>query len=376
MSTLSVLVVDDELGMRLGVERTLRNFNFPLPEFDDNVHFSIEMAGTGKEAFQILDQNRTDIVILDYKLPDTQGLEILVKLMEEKKDLLTIMVTAYASLEVAISATKNGAFDFLAKPFTPEELRNTIKKAAKHIYVTRKARKLEEEKRQVRFQFISVLAHELKSPLAAVENYLVMMKDRVIGDELVKYDNMIDRSLIRIDGMRKMIFDLLDLTKIESGQKQRNLTNVNIISSAKFAIEGVLLNAKERNITINLDCKDDVIELLADSSELDIVFNNIVSNAVKYNKDNGQINLGISKENDFIKIVCKDTGIGMSKEDLEKLFGEFVRIKNAQTKNIMGSGLGLSILKKIVKLYNGEINVESEVDIGTTFTLTLSTLSS
>jgi len=334
------------------------------------------MAGTGKEAFQILDQNRTDIVILDYKLPDTQGLEILVKLMEEKKDLLTIMVTAYASLEVAISATKNGAFDFLAKPFTPEELRNTIKKAAKHIYVTRKARKLEEEKRQVRFQFISVLAHELKSPLAAVENYLVMMKDRVIGDELVKYDNMIDRSLIRIDGMRKMIFDLLDLTKIESGQKQRNLTNVNIISSAKFAIEGVLLNAKERNITINLDCKDDVIELLADSSELDIVFNNIVSNAVKYNKDNGQINLGISKENDFIKIVCKDTGIGMSKEDLEKLFGEFVRIKNAQTKNIMGSGLGLSILKKIVKLYNGEINVESEVDIGTTFTLTLSTLSS
>ena len=352
MEALRVLVVDDEPGMRMGVERALRNFTFALPEFEEEVAFDVSMAADGKEAREAIEASRPDILVLDYKLPDTQGLEILIEITQKKYNILTIMVTAYASLEVAISATKNGAFDFLSKPFTPEELRGTVRKAAKQIYLHRKAKELAEEKRQVRFQFISVLAHELKSPLAAIEGYLRIIDDRVAGDDIAKYDSMIKRSLERIDGMRKMIMDLLDLTRIESGKKRREIQSIDVCSVARDSIDGVVPAAQERGIAVNLHAPDTLM-MSADSGEIMIIMNNLVTNAVKYNRDNGKVDLSIERNGEMITITCADTGIGMSAEEVDKLFGEFVRIKNNKTKNILGSGLGLSILKKLITLYKG-----------------------
>ena len=370
MTTLSVLIVDDEEGMRLGAERTLRDYVFKLKKFEEEVSFKTQTVDNGTDALKIIDEENIDILLLDHKLPDMQGLDILLKVREENKEVLSIMITAYASLDVAISATRSGAFDFLAKPFTPEELRNTVKKAAEHIYLNRKAHELEEEKRQVRFQFISVLAHELKSPLSAVENYLFLMRDRISGESITKYENMIGRSLIRIDGMRKLIYDLLDLTRIESGQKMRNLNDLFIREVVEEAVEDVALSAKDKNISISVEC-DKSIKLNADKDEIKIILNNLLTNAVKYNKDNGSVNFKVIDNADNVELVCADTGIGMSEEDVARLFNEFVRIKNEKTKNILGSGLGLSILKKIVDLYKGNIDVKSKLDVGTTISVVL-----
>jgi len=370
MTTLSVLIVDDELGMRLGAERSLLDYFFKLDKFDDEINFKTTLVENGNDAIKILAEKNTDIILLDYKLPDILGLDILNKIKTEKYDLLTIMITAYASLDVAISATKSGAFDFLAKPFTPEELRNTVKKAAEHIYLNRKASKLEEEKKKIRFQFISVLAHELKSPLSAVENYLLLMKDKISGDNISSYENMIGRSIKRIDGMRKLIIDLLDLTRLESGAKNRVFEELSIYEIVNDAVEGVMLTAKEKNITINFNCEKNFM-FYAVKDEIEIIINNLLTNAVKYNKENGSVDLNIFTDNDNVRIVCKDTGIGMTKEETSRLFNEFVRIKNEKTKNILGSGLGLSILKRIINLYDGVINVDSEPDIGTTFDIIL-----
>ena len=370
MTILSVLIVDDEEGMRLGAERTLRDYLFKLERFEEEVSFKIQTVDNGTDALKIIDEGNIDILLLDHKLPDMQGLDILLKMREENKEVLSIMITAYASLDVAISATRSGAFDFLAKPFTPEELRNTVKKAAEHIYLNRKAHELEEEKRQVRFQFISVLAHELKSPLSAVENYLFLMRDKISGKSIDKYENMIERSLIRIDGMRKLIYDLLDLTRIESGQKLRNLSDLFIHEVVEEAVEDVALSAKDKNVTISVEC-DKSIVLNADKDEIKIILNNLLTNAVKYNKDNGSVNFKVIDNTDNIELVCADTGIGMSEEDVARLFNEFVRIKTEKTKNILGSGLGLSILKKIVDLYKGNIDVKSKLDVGTTISVTL-----
>jgi signal transduction histidine kinase len=109
----------------------------------------------------------------------------------------------------------------------------------------------------------------------------------------------------------------------------------------------------------------------ADSSEIEIIFNNLISNAVKYNNDNGQVEISIIQFPKALTIIVEDNGIGMSKEDSEKLFEDFVRIKNEKTKSITGSGLGLSITKKIINLYNGAIHVESEPGKGTKFTIEL-----
>ncbi len=111
-------------------------------------------------------------------MPGISGLEVLDRLADMQTDMLTIMITAYASIETAVSATKRGAYDFLAKPFTPDELKSTIRKAAARLILAKQARKLAEEKQQVRFEFIRVLAHELKAPLNAVAGYLELIQKR------------------------------------------------------------------------------------------------------------------------------------------------------------------------------------------------------
>ena len=110
---------------------------------------------------------------------------------------------------------------------------------------------------------------------------------------------------------------------------------------------------------------------MADKAEIEIMFNNLISNAIKYNKEQGSVNIKIDQQKSLLEISVSDTGIGLTDEEQNKLFGEFVRIKNEKTKNIEGSGLGLSILKKLAALYNGSINVESEYGKGTTFKIIL-----
>ncbi|MCE5252252.1 response regulator [bacterium] len=370
MENIRILITDDEPGMRMAVVRTLRDYKVKLPDVEVEVSFTIDEASSGEEALEKINTIHPHILLLDYKLPGMSGLEVLEKIEPRKNELLTIMITAYASLETAITATKRGAYDFLPKPFTPEELKHVIRKTAGRFILISQARKLAEEKRKVRFQFISVLAHELKAPLAAIEGYLQIMKSHTVGDNITGYDQVIDRSMVRLDGMRKLIVDLLDMTRIESGEKQRELTEIDIRDVARTAMETVLPQASERSVTIALHA-DKPVTMMADRGEIEIILNNLVSNAVKYNRDNGKVDITITGRNGTVTIIVADTGIGLTKDEADKLFNDFVRIKNEKTRTILGSGLGLSIVKKLALLYNGDAVVSSEPDVGSTFTVTL-----
>ncbi len=370
MEMLKTLVVDDELGMRMSIKRALINYKVNLPDIDDPVRFEVDVAETGEEALDKINIDKPDVLLLDYKLPGISGLELLEKVASQDNEMVTIMITAYASIETAVTAVKRGAFDFLSKPFTPDELYKTLSKAAHKLILARRVRKLEQEKHQVRFQFISVLGHELKSPLNSVEGYMDIMKNKTLGNDVSNYDNMIDRCLIRIDGMRKLIYDLLDLTRIESGQKKRELKLQDITKIAELAVETALPAAKEKNISLNFN-PPDAVEMMCDSGEIEIILNNLISNAVKYNKENGKVDIDIRPNEQTVSITVKDNGIGMSDEEASRLFQEFVRIRNENTKNIQGSGLGLTIVKKIVNLYKGTIHVKSKPDVGSTFTVVL-----
>lgn len=369
MNKLRVLVIDDEPGMRMGVERTLNGetLNF---WGTDTLQVLVESAGTGGEGVEKVLNGKPDILFLDYKLPDMNGIEIIERLGERAKDLIIIMITAYASIEVAIEATRKGAYDFLPKPFTPNELRAVTRKAAERILLARKNAQLAQEKKQVRFEFIRVLGHELKAPLGAVEGYLDLMKAKTLGDNLESYMQFVERSSIRLQQMRKLIVDLLDMTRLESGKKSRALAPVDLRKAAESAVELATPAASARNIRISLEAPA-ALNLMADAGEIDMMLNNLISNAVKYNRDDGKVMVRLEQTNDKITVQVADTGIGMSAEDQQKLFKEFSRIKNAKTANILGSGLGLSILKRLAELYEGDIRVESEPDKGTTFTLTM-----
>lgn len=367
---LRLLVVDDEAGMRMGVRRALRGFQTETDDTGTVVGLTVDEADSGEQAIELIQSAPPDIVLLDHRMGGITGLDVLNWMEQNSPDVIAIMITAYASLENAISATKKGAFDFLPKPFTPAELKVAVRQAVKHVLALREARELAEEKKRVRFQFISVLAHELKAPLGAIEGYLYLLQDGTAMKDPATLTRVVERSLVRLQGMRKLIFDLLDLTRIESGEKKRELVPVDIVAAAVNSRETMLPDAQARGISIRLESPEQLF-ITGDRGEIEIILNNLISNAVKYNRDNGAVTVRLSESSDEVTLTVSDTGIGMSEEERERLFGEFVRIKNDKTRNILGSGLGLNIVKRIAALYDGRVSVESTPDVGSTFTVAL-----
>jgi two-component system sensor histidine kinase/response regulator len=377
---LRVAMVDDEEPLCLAVARILNKYQVRVDDVGVGVSYNTTHFGSGEQFFEEIAKNgEFDLLLVDLKLPDMSGLDILQQLKEQGHGILAIMITAYATFETAVQATKLGAYDFLPKPFSPEELRYAVRKATDQLIISREARRLAEEKRQVRFNFISVLSHELKAPINAIEGYLKILQ----ADEPPDRQPMIDRSLVRLDGMRKLIFDLLDLTRIESGQKQRELSQTDVRTVAQAAIDLLATEAADRGITITLRAPDPV-PMTADPGELEIILNNLVSNAVKYNKDGGSVTVVVEREAApeaadadaagdarAVTIQVADTGIGLTPDESAKLFQEFMRIKNEETYRILGSGLGLSTVRKLAQLYGGDATVKSEKDKGSIFTVTL-----
>ena len=370
MTQLRVLVVDSEPAMRRAIGRVISKDPIKLHEFDQEVEFVIEESTSGADAELKLQFLAPDLVIIDDNLPDVEAVHLIEGLAHSKMDLLVILMSAYASVESIVMATRLGAYDFLAKPFTPEEVRASLRKAAKHLLLRRHAQQLAQEKQAARFQAMSVLAHELKSPLASIDGYLRILKDGTVVKDDSTRTRIVDRSLVRLDGMRKLIMDLLDLTRLESGQKQRKKETVDLVELANLAFETVEGQAGERGIELVMAGDADV-KVQADRGEMEILMNNLVSNAVKYNRDKGTATVELKAENGRIVWTVTDTGIGMSKEEVAKVFEEFYRAKNERTRNILGSGLGLAVVKKIVTLYQGDITVSSKENEGTQFRIVL-----
>jgi len=337
---------------------------------DEAFEFDIIEASTGEAGIEIIESNQPDILLLDNKLPGIQGIEVLEYIKKKQKSIIVVMITSYASLELAVKATSDGAYDFIPKPFTPQELKSSIENITKRVFLKKMTNKLQDSGKQIRFTFLSVLSHELKAPLNAIEGYLKMVKERQIGTRLEDYDVMIERSLERIKGMRSLILDMLDLTRVESGKAKRNITDVDLSMVARTAMDTMRPYAIQRDVKLNLH-HDGPVMLKADAEEMEIIFNNLISNAIKYNKHGGTVDFTIEPRDGCMNIRVVDTGIGMTSLEIEKIFDDFVRIKNDKTKNISGSGLGLSIVKKLIDNYAGKIEVSSITDQGSTFDVTL-----
>jgi len=370
MASLKVLVVDDEPGIRMGIQRILRNFTVSYPFMEEDFSFDTIEAETGEMAIKIIESEPIDIILLDNKLPGIEGIEVLDYIKSNNYNALVMMITSYASLELAVKATQRGAYNFVPKPFTPDELRAAMENITKKLFLQRMTEKMYTEGKQIRFQFLSVLSHELKSPINAIEGYLNIMKEKQAGNSIDDYQVMIIRSLERIKGMRNLIFDMLDLTRIESGKKKRNFSKIDLCEIATMAIDTIEPMAIQKNIKIHKNFPANLY-FDADANEIEIVFNNLLSNAVKYNIENGCVDIYLIQGSKSIEIIVEDTGIGMTEDEIQTLFKDFMRIKNEKTKYITGSGLGLSITKKIINLYNGNIQTESKPGKGTKFTVNL-----
>lgn len=370
MEKLKVLVVDDEPGIRSGVTRILSRHEISYPFMDEDYGFDCLEAKTGEEGIEIINREMPDIVLLDNKLPGIQGIEVLEYIREKNYSIMVAMITSYASLEIAVKATDDGAYDFIPKPFTPQELKSSIDTIAKQLFLKRITETMKKEGKRIRYQFLSILSHELKAPINAVESYLNMMKEKQAGDDIANYSEMIDRALDRLNGMRNLTMDLLDFTKIRLEKKQAKISEVKMREVARLSISTIKPYAIQKNISIELDCDPDLSYSMV-QDDLEIILNNLISNAVKYNSDNGKVEVKINSSDENLILEVRDTGIGIAKDEISRLFGDFVRIKNEKTKKISGSGLGLSIVRKITDIYKGDIIVKSEPDKGSSFRIEL-----
>jgi signal transduction histidine kinase len=197
-----------------------------------------------------------------------------------------------------------------------------------------------------------------------------MIRERQFGNNIDAYDEMLDRSGERIKGMRNLILDLLDLTKIETGKPTQKLELVDIRKIVQMSVDTIRPYAIQKDVDLYINSREST-EMRADPGEIEIIMNNLISNAVKYNKTGGRVDIFLEKKDGRLKITVSDTGIGLKPEDKIKIFEDFVRIKSSQTREVTGSGLGLSIVKKIVDMYQGSIDVQSELEKGTSFIITL-----
>ena len=365
---LVVLCVDDEPGMRTAVERTFADYAYRLPDASAEIRFKVQIAEDAERALETIDHAPPDIVLLDYKLPGMSGLDLLDRLVARSPETVTVFITAYASIETAVDATKRGAFDFLAKPFTPEELKAVVRRAARQCLLLRRARTAEVGRRRARHEMVSTVAHELKAPLAAIESNLNIVLDKTAGDDAALYERLLRRCVARLHGMRKLVVDLLDATRIDSGQWQRSPETTGIRATVDAAVAAIAEEAANRSIAVAVDCAPDLV-VTVDPRDLAVAVGNLVSNAVKYNRDGGLVNIAARIESGTATIEVSDTGIGLALDEAERLFQDFVRIRNEDTQDILGTGLGLSIVRRIVESYGGTVSVESERGGGSRFTL-------
>ncbi|HKK43780.1 MAG TPA: ATP-binding protein [Bacteroidales bacterium] len=368
MAVLKVLVIDDEPGIRSGVTRIMNSFHVTYPFMDEDYTFEVSEAATGEDGIAMLEKDMPDILLLDNKLPGIQGVDVLEYIHKRNYEIVVAMITSYASLDVAVRATRDGAIDFIPKPFTPQELKSSIENITKQLYLKRITHRMKQEGKKIRYQFLSVLSHELKAPLNALEGYLRMMQGKHAGELIDDYAEPIERSLQRIQGMRNLIMDLLDFTKIRLERKEEKIQEVKLSDIAAAAVTTAQPFAIQMDVSVTMEVVSEGF-IMADPDDIEIVFNNLISNAVKYNKHGGSVSIKIDSTPGEVILIISDTGIGISKEDIENLFTEFVRIRNEKTRNISGSGLGLSIVRKVIELYHGTIDIDSTPEIGSTFTI-------
>lgn len=359
-------VIIPDLQIRRTIHTYLSKFQVRISDLHEDIHFEVYGSDLLKDAKDALASQGIDFFIVGQDLTDGNAFDFFSFIKSTSPQLPFVFMSKDITLDVALKVTRMGSIDILTIPFSADELRSVAKKVAHQIILDRQTKSLEKERKKIRFEFLAVLAHELKAPISAVESYLQIMKTRILGDDFSKYNNMIERSLIRMDGMRRLIFDLLDLTRIESGQKKREIQKIKISDLILQIIESLSPIAQSKEVTV-INNLPPSIEIMGDPVELQIVFNNLISNAIKYNKNNGQVFIDGQNTESFLKVRVRDTGIGLSADEIQRLFGEFVRIRNEKTVSIEGSGLGLSIVKKIVSMYKGTVTVQSKVGEGSTF---------
>ncbi|NPE29803.1 sensor histidine kinase [Methanococcoides sp. SA1] len=235
-------------------------------------------------------------------------------------------------------------------------------------YLQNANKKLKELDR-LKNDFVSMVSHELKTPLTAMKTSSEFLRESECNREIK--EEMLDLIIRNIDRQARMVDDLLDISRIESGKMRFTPEDVNIKEIIEIALHNVAKHAKDKSIKIMVNCPEDVQVIRTDKDKLIRVFVNLLTNAIKFTPEEGEVTIIVEDHEDHLQTSIKDNGIGISKEKRDKIFDKFYQVDSTATRKAGGTGLGLAIIKGIIEGQGGNIYLDSETGKGSTFTFRL-----
>lgn len=394
-----ILIVDDDLSLAKILAATL-----------EKTGYETRMVGTGKDALEIMINQQTDslpdVALIDIRLPDIGGLEVLKETKKFSPDTGTIMMTGFSSTETAIASLNEGAFSYIQKPYHIDEVKAMIKKVLEKQRLVRENRALtlrlqewnanlertvQEKTRELqsknmdllkvveelktadelKSRFVANASHELQTPMTSIFGFSSMLlqhPDKISQKNMFRYLKIIQEESQR---STRLVKDLLDLSRLGDRQIQLESKEIDLKVIAESAAKNI--KKLKKRIKIELHFESNARKIISDPNKIEQVFNNLLMNALKYSKGYKKIKIVAKRKGNILVISVIDNGIGIPVDQREKIFEPFYRIEDGKSPIVRGSGLGLSICKAIIQTLNGAIRVEGEYGKGSNFTFILPT---
>ena len=366
-----ILFVDDEEMLRINVKQLL--------EYEG---YDVDAVENGIQGIQRLEEQPYDLVITDLMMPGIDGIGVMKYINEHLPNTMVILITGYASIESAIKAVRQGAYDYVTKPLDFDFLKISIQKALEKIRLKRnlkryyehledrirdRTRALKEAQDQLLLtenlaaigEIAAIVAHEIKNPLVSIGGVARMLQRKVHDQE--KVEELAGIIVEEVDRLERILKSLLDLSRdpeLALGKESLN----ELIRKTCILFEPEMRDMK---IEVGFELDTDLPDIFIDRDQIKQVVMNITKNAIHSMPDGGRIAYRTWAVEDEVSFAVSDTGDGISKENQDKLFTPFFSTKS------WGTGLGLAVSQKLVANHGGRIEVESELGEGSTFTVTL-----
>ncbi len=367
-----ILIIDDEVGMREGCRRALVSHGF-----------RVATAEHGVDGLRKLREEPFDLVLLDAMMPGMSGMEVLRSIQEDDPDIVCIMITGYATVDLAAQTMKQGAQDFLPKPFTSDDLLTVVQRGMSERVrrlALRNEKQRNEENQQLErtrreqakldtfeSRFMLVLVHELRNPAGVIKNYLQMMRAGYVDDD--EWDEYLEKVDLRASQLLSMLDDLLELAHLKAMVTPNKLQEVQVAPIVQDVVRRLRSTAETKGLKLVLEVLAEPV-VMSLPGHLRSLVSHLVDNALRYTAE-GQVTVKLDRQERDAVLCVGDSGIGLSTDDLTRIFQEFYRTEAAKELVPLGTGLGLPIVNQVVKLYQGTIQVDSTPGRGSTFTVRL-----
>ncbi|ADK85116.1 response regulator receiver sensor signal transduction histidine kinase [Desulfarculus baarsii DSM 2075] len=357
-----VLVVDDDESAREAATILLGRWGN-----------RVSVAECGEAGLDVVRRDPPDLCLVDLQMPGISGLDVLRAVKGIDADIQCVMVTGFATLRSAIDALQEGAYDFLAKPFSPDELKRAVDRALERRFLALETKSLREEKDRMEANFITMVSHQMRSPLAAVRQLMEVAATEALGPLPADYHDIVSRAARRMDELLQSIGAWLNMSQIEAKGVAERMEKAEVKPFIDLLTKRVEIEAMAAGQYLRVEHPEGggAATIEADLASLMDALYNIASNAVKYNRVGGEVRIVWRADDYQVDVEISDQGPGIPEVELPYLFDDFFRSRKPELRAKPGTGLGLAIARRVVKAHGGEIAVRTKADEGTTFIISL-----